>query len=105
METIIISDHAFKRWRERKNLTYNISISKIARQAYARGVEFECYEGTPFESYLRYTAEKFRSDNQLLRVYKNYVFIYGKVEEGIVLITVMEIPEKFWYAKNYTIMK
>ena len=49
METIIISDHAFKRWRERKKLSYNISISKIARQAYARGVEAERYEGTPFE--------------------------------------------------------
>lgn len=105
METIIISDHAFKRWRERKNLSYNISISKIARQAYARGVEAERYEGTPFESYLKYTAEKFRGNNQLLRVYKNYVFIYGKVDDGIVLITVIEIPEKFWYAKNYAIMK
>ena len=105
METIIISNHAFKRWRERKNLTYNISISKIARQAYAREVEFERYEGTPFESYLRYTAEKFRGNNQFFKVYKNYVFIYGKVEESIVLITVMEIPEKFWYAKNYAIMK
>ena len=102
---IIISDHAFKRWRERKNLSYKVSISKVARQAYIKGETAESYAGTQFEDFLNHTAKKFRAGNQFLRVYKNYIFIYGTIGEDALLITVMEIPEKFFYVKDYTILK
>lgn len=102
---IIISDHAFLRWRERRNLSYKISISKLARQAYEKGTEAGDFAGTAFESWLNYTASKFRAGNQKLKVYKNYIFIYGRVEKDEVLITVIEIPEKFYWVKDYRIMR
>lgn len=105
METIIISDHAFKRWRERKNLTYNISISKIARQAYTKGLDSRSYIDTAFGSWITYSLRKYPARNRFIKVYKNYVFVYAKVGDGILLVTVMEVPEKFYYIKNYAIMK
>lgn len=103
---IIVSNHAFERWRQRKNLTYKISISKFARQGYIKGIGTEGRWPTAFQQYLNHVAkERETGEVRIVKVYKNYILVYQSCSNCNLLVTVFEIPDVFFYIKQSTIQK
>ena len=101
---IIISDHAYRRWRERQNLTYKISISKLARQGYIKGRTINTYSGA-FANYLHILLSKTADPTKTIRVYKNFILIFSEHKETATLVTIWEIPDSFFMEKNYSYQK
>ena len=90
---IYLSKHARKRMHERCGFNRKAQ-DKMAVVAYQKGLKTEDTKGVT-RSYLSKVLHNTEEDEAMVRLYGDKVYVYKMANNGIVLITVMQIPRLY----------
>lgn len=90
---IYLSKHARKRMHERCGFNRKAQ-DKMAVVAYQKGLKTEDTKGVT-RSYLSKVLHNTEEDEAMVRLYGDKVYVYKMADNGIVLITVMQIPRLY----------
>ena len=90
---IYLSKHARKRMHERCGFNRKAQ-DKMAVVAYQKGLKTEDTKGVT-RSYLSKVLHNTEEDEAMVRLYGDKVYVYKMANNGIVLITVMQVPRLY----------